>query len=107
MTVPDAVGLIGVALYVEAYAGLQARTLGLADATYTVLNATGGLAVIFSLFIRQACVGRYRRSVVRVGRECDVLLRVQCRQSGNQRRANPVEGTAAECQPSRCRAAVG
>ena len=49
MTVPDAVGLIGVALYVGAYAGLQTGKLGLADVRYTILNAIGGLAVIFSL----------------------------------------------------------
>ena len=46
---PDAVGLVGVALYVGAYAGLQTGKLGLADVKYTVLNAIGGLAVIFSL----------------------------------------------------------
>ena len=49
MTAPDAVGLVGVALYVGAYAGLQIGKLGLADVRYTVLNAAGGLAVIFSL----------------------------------------------------------
>ena len=49
MTVPDAVGLVGVALYVGAYAGLQTGKLGLADVRYTILNAVGGLAVIFSL----------------------------------------------------------
>lgn len=49
MTLPDAIGLIGVALYVGAYAGLQTGKLGLADVSYTVLNAIGGLAVIFSL----------------------------------------------------------
>lgn len=49
MTLPDAVGLLGVALYVAAYAGLQLGLLGLADVRYTVLNAVGGLAVIFSL----------------------------------------------------------
>jgi len=49
MTVPDAVGLASVALYVGAYAGLQIGKLGLADVRYTVLNAVGGLAVIFSL----------------------------------------------------------
>ncbi len=48
MTVPDAVGLVGVALYVGAYAGLQTGKLGLADVRYTILNAVGGLAVIFS-----------------------------------------------------------
>ena len=49
MTVPDAVGLIGVALYVGAYAGLQTGNLTLVDVKYTILNAIGGLAVIFSL----------------------------------------------------------
>ena len=49
MTAPDAVGLIGVALYVGAYAGLQTGKLGLADVKYTILNAIGGMAVIFSL----------------------------------------------------------
>ena len=49
MTIPDAVGLFGVTLYVGAYAGLQLGVLGLADVRYTVLNAVGGLAVIYSL----------------------------------------------------------
>ena len=49
MTLPDAVGLIGVALYVSAYAGLQTGRLGLADLRYTLLNAVGGVAVIVSL----------------------------------------------------------
>lgn len=49
MTVPDAIGLVGVALYVAAYAGLQLGKLGLSDVRYTVLNTVGGLAVIFSL----------------------------------------------------------
>jgi hypothetical protein len=49
MTAPDVVGLLGVVLYVAAYAGLQLGKLGLADVRYTVLNAVGGLAVIFSL----------------------------------------------------------
>lgn len=48
MTLPDAVGLVGVALYVGAYGGLQTGRLGLADVRYTLLNAVGGLAVIFS-----------------------------------------------------------
>jgi hypothetical protein len=47
--VPDAVGLIGITLNVGAYAGLQTGKLGLADLNYTILNAAGGLAVIFSL----------------------------------------------------------
>jgi hypothetical protein len=49
MTAPDAVGLFGVVLYVGVYAGLQLGKLGLADVRYTLLNAAGGLAVIFSL----------------------------------------------------------
>ncbi len=49
MTAPDAIGLFGVVLYVAAYAGLQLGKLGLADVRYTILNAVGGLAVIFSL----------------------------------------------------------
>lgn len=49
MTLPDAVGLVGVALYVGAYAGLQTGKLGLADVSYTILNTVGGVAVIFSL----------------------------------------------------------
>ena len=49
MTTPDAVGLCGVVLYVGAYAGLQLGKLGVADVRYTILNAVGGLAVIFSL----------------------------------------------------------
>ena len=49
MTAPDAVGLFGVVLYVGAYDGLQLGKLGLADIRYTILNAVGGLAVIFSL----------------------------------------------------------
>ena len=49
MTIPDVIGLIGVALYVAAYAGLQLGMLGLADLRYTALNAVGGLAVLYSL----------------------------------------------------------
>ena len=49
MTAPDAVGLVGVVLYVAAYAGLQLGKLELADLSYTILNAAGGLAVLFSL----------------------------------------------------------
>ncbi len=49
MTVPDVIGLVGVLLYVGAYAGLQMGRLGLADVRYTLLNAVGGLAVIVSL----------------------------------------------------------
>ncbi len=49
MTAPDVIGLLGVVLYVAAHAGLQLGKLELADVRYTVLNAVGGLAVIFSL----------------------------------------------------------
>ena len=49
MTAADLIGLFGVALYVAAYAGLQLGLLGLADVRYTILNAVGGLAVIYSL----------------------------------------------------------
>ncbi len=49
LTAPDAIGLLGVALYVGAYGGLQLGMLDLADVRYTVLNAVGGLAVIYSL----------------------------------------------------------
>ena len=49
MTVSDAVGLLGVALYVAAYAGLQLGVFGLSDVRYTLLNLVGGLAVIYSL----------------------------------------------------------
>lgn len=49
MTIADAIGLLGVILYVGAYAGLQIGFLGLSDIRYTVLNAVGGIAVIYSL----------------------------------------------------------
>ncbi len=49
MTAPDVIGLLGVVFYVGAYAGLQLGRLDLADARYTILNAAGGLAVLFSL----------------------------------------------------------
>ena len=49
MTFPDAIGLVGVVLYGAAYAFLQMGILGLTDGRYTVLNAVGGMAVIFSL----------------------------------------------------------
>ena len=49
MTIADTIGLFGVALYVGAYAGLQIGLLGLSDVSYSVLNAVGGIAVIYSL----------------------------------------------------------
>lgn len=49
VTFPDVIGLIGVALYVGAYASLQLGILGLSDLRYSVLNAVGGIAVIYSL----------------------------------------------------------
>ena len=49
MTLPDAVGLFGVALYVIAYACLQLGKLGLGDMRYAALNGMGGVALLFSL----------------------------------------------------------
>jgi len=49
VTFPDVIGLIGVALYVGAYASLQLGILGLSDLRYSALNAVGGIAVIYSL----------------------------------------------------------
>lgn len=49
VTFPDLIGLFGVVLYVAAYASLQLGILGLSDLRYTVLNAVGGIAVIYSL----------------------------------------------------------
>lgn len=49
MTIADAVGLLGVILYVGAYAGLQLGILDLSDVRYSAFNAVGGLAVIYSL----------------------------------------------------------
>jgi hypothetical protein len=49
VTFPDVIGLIGVALYVGAYASLQLGILGLSDLRYSILNAVGGIAVIYSL----------------------------------------------------------
>jgi hypothetical protein len=49
VTAPDAVGLVGVVMYVGAHGGLQLGKLGPTDVGYTILNVLGGLAVIFSL----------------------------------------------------------
>lgn len=49
MTLPDSIGLFGVALYVGAYAGLQLGIFALSDWRYTCMNAVGGIAVIYSL----------------------------------------------------------
>ena len=49
MTFPDVIGLIGVVLYVGAYAGLQVGFFGLSDVRYSALNAIGGIAVLYSL----------------------------------------------------------
>ena len=49
MTIADVVGLFGVALYVGAYAGLQTGFFELSDVRYSLMNAVGGIAVIYSL----------------------------------------------------------
>ena len=49
MTFPDVIGLIGVVLYVGAYAGLQVGFFALSDVSYSALNAVGGIAVLYSL----------------------------------------------------------
>jgi len=49
VTFSDVIGLIGVALYVGAYGSLQLGILELSDLRYSVLNAVGGIAVIYSL----------------------------------------------------------
>jgi hypothetical protein len=49
VTFPDLIGLLGVALYVGAYAGLQLGIFALSDLRYSALNAVGGIAVMYSL----------------------------------------------------------
>ena len=45
MTIADAIGLFGVALYVGAYAGLQIGFFGISDIRYSALNAAGAHAL--------------------------------------------------------------
>ncbi len=49
MTVPDLVGLLGVAAYLAAYALLQLNRLGSHDGLYLLLNALGSALILVSL----------------------------------------------------------
>lgn len=49
MTLPDLVGLLGVAAYLTAYALLQLNRLGSHDRRYLVLNAAGSALILVSL----------------------------------------------------------
>ena len=49
MSVPDIVGLVGVAAYLGAYGLLQMGILKLEDPRYAVLNALGALLILYSL----------------------------------------------------------
>ncbi len=49
MTIPNLVGLLGVAAYLTAYALLQLNRLGSHDPRYLVLNAAGSALILVSL----------------------------------------------------------
>ena len=49
MSVPDIVGLAGVAAYLSAYGLLQLGILKLEDLRYALLNALGALLILYSL----------------------------------------------------------
>jgi len=49
MSVPDVVGLIGVAAYLSAYGLLQLGVLKVEDGRYALLNALGALLILYSL----------------------------------------------------------
>ena len=49
MTLPDLVGLLGVAAYLTAYALLQLNRLGGHDRRYLTLNAVGSALILVSL----------------------------------------------------------
>jgi len=49
MSVPDFVGLIGVAAYLSAYGLLQLGRLRVEDSRYAALNGVGALAILYSL----------------------------------------------------------
>jgi len=49
VTIPDLVGLLGVAAYLTAYALLQLNRLGSHDRRYLVLNAAGSALILVSL----------------------------------------------------------
>jgi hypothetical protein len=49
MSMPDIVGLVGVAAYLSAYGLLQMGILKLEDPRYALLNALGALLILYSL----------------------------------------------------------
>jgi hypothetical protein len=49
MSVPDIIGLVGVAAYLSAYALLQMGFLKVEDLRYALLNALGALLILYSL----------------------------------------------------------
>ena len=49
MSIPDLVGLIGVAAYLSAYGLLQLGTLKVEDSRYALLNALGAILILYSL----------------------------------------------------------
>ena len=49
MSVPDIIGLCGVAAYLSAYGLLQLGVLKLEDLRYAFLNALGALLILYSL----------------------------------------------------------
>ncbi len=49
MSLPDLVGLVGVASYLLAYGLLQLGYLKVEDGRYALLNATGSVAILYSL----------------------------------------------------------
>lgn len=50
MTLPDIVGLIGVAFILFAYAGVQSGRLPAADWRFSAINGAGALLIMISLF---------------------------------------------------------
>lgn len=50
MTFPDLIGLIGVALILFAYAGVQSGRLPAADWRFSAINGAGALLIMISLF---------------------------------------------------------
>ena len=50
MTIPDIIGLIGVALILLAYGLLQFERMAAADWRYSALNGAGALLILVSLY---------------------------------------------------------
>jgi hypothetical protein len=50
MNGPDVIGLIGVAAYLSAYGLLQLGALKVEDNRYALLNASGAILILYSLF---------------------------------------------------------